>query len=985
MSATADESRLWRSLAELSDAPEFRKYVEAEFPSLRDEGWATFRPGLDRRKLLKLLGAAVSFGGLAACAPADDIVPYVRQPENVVPGRAEYYATTFSKEGYGVGVLVETHEGRPTKIEGNPDHPASLGATDAIMQAAVLSLYDPDRSRTPLLDGAPADYGSFLGAMAALRKQFAEVRGEGLAILSGPSTSPTLAAQFRDLRAVFPEMRFYRHDALGGNAMTKATTAAFGRPLSPIYNLQHASVIVSLDDDFLGDGPGNLAYARGFGLGRRTPKPGSSMNRLYAIETTPTITGASADHRLAVRPSELDGLGRRLAALISGDSAAGEDAPQWLRAAADDLRSAGSGALLAVGKGVSADVAHQALLANQSLGAVGATLRVIEPPEILGDAAALPDFVDDAYAGRIDTAVVLDCNPVHTAPGDLEIGKSFGKITKVVHHGLYVDETARLARWHVPAAHDLESWSDLRAFDGTTSIMQPTIAPIFAGRTVHEILAVLLQQQDLSALDLVRRTWRSSSMEDDAWDQTLKAGCVAGSGEPDAATQPPTTSTASPPQQVNRPGTLEIRFASDPWLRDGRFANNAWLQELPRPLTKLVWSNAALMAPSDAELHKLANGDVIRISADKSSIDAPVWLTPGHPKGSLTLTFGFGRRSAGPVADLASGYDAFVLRKAGSPWALSGATVERLDLGKQLTTTQEHQAMEGRPIARHATWSQYRDNPDFVNAGAPPEPKESLYPEYHYDQEAWAMAIDENACIGCMACVAACQSENNIPTVGPEECARGHEMHWLRVDRYYEGLPDDPQTLFQPVPCMQCEKAPCEVVCPVNATVHTHDGINAQVYNRCIGTRYCSQNCPYKVRRFNFLEYQEFDKEKVGFLQAVNNPNVSVRSRGVMEKCTYCVQRIAAARIHAQIDNRPIADGEVVTACQQVCPTQAIWFGDLNDRHAAVNQVKASPLNYALLAELNTRPRTTYLGKVRNPNPALAREREEKGDGHGTG
>jgi molybdopterin-containing oxidoreductase family iron-sulfur binding subunit len=509
------------------------------------------------------------------------------------------------------------------------------------------------------------------------------------------------------------------------------------------------------------------------------------------------------------------------------------------------------------------------------------------------------------------------------------------------------------------------------------------IEPLLGGRTVQEVIAAIAGEQDPSALDLVRGYWQSARLGDEDWRRSLKTGLVAGTAAAEAAVAFPQDLRGLRPRPAAKE-SLEIRFVADPWLRDGRFANNAWLQELPRPLTKLVWSNAALLSPATAKAQGVENGANIAVRSGAAEIEAAAWICPGHPEGTVTLSFGFGRKVAGPVAALAGGYDAFRLRSAGSPWMAPGAAIRKLGGERRLVTTQEHQSMEGRPLARHATWDEFRNDPHFVTEDATPEPDESLYPDWPYREEAWGMAIDENACIGCMACVAACQAENNIATVGPEECARGHEMHWLRVDRYYEGTPDDPDVFFQPIPCMQCEKAPCEIVCPVNATVHTHDGLNAQVYNRCIGTRYCSQNCPYKVRRFNFLTYQEFDEEKAETLVAVHNPNVSVRSRGVMEKCTYCVQRISAARIHAQIENRPIGDGEAVTACQQVCPTRAITFGDLNDKDSHVRKVKQSPLNYTLLAELNTRPRTTYLAKVRNPN-AQVKAKARSGGGDGTG
>ncbi len=936
----------------------------------------------DRRTLLKLMGASLALGGLAACTKAREIVPYVRQPENVIPGRPLHYATTLSDGGYGIGAIVESHEGRPTKVEGNPDHPASRGATDAVMQAAAHSLFDPDRSRMPLKGGEPASYGDFLGDMADLAAALGASGGKGAALLVEAVTSPTVKAQLAALRTRYPELRVYRHDPLGAVSGETAARALFGKALVPVYRLDRADTILSLDADFLGDGPGRLAYARDFSARRRVRRSGDGMSRLYAVESTPTITGAAADHRKAVRPGEMDGMAAALNAALDSESPAAS-APldaAWLEAAVRDLRAAGRNALVVPGPQQSPFVHAAALASNARLGALGNTIHLIEPPHELpldGDLAGLCRAI---ASGETDKVVVLAANPLHTAPADLDVHAAFSRLKLLIHWGLYRDETAALAHWHIPAAHDLESWSDLRAFDGTISIVQPLILPLFGGRTVHEILAAIGGTFDQGALSLLRGAW-ADRLDEPGWKKTLRDGLVGAS-----AAAPVTVPVAASGLGGLKPRPagkgLEIRFVADPFLRDGRHANSSWLQELPRPLTRMVWGNAALISPAEAARMGLENGRVVNIARNGFDVDAPAWVMPGHPDGTITLSLGFGRKAPGEVAQMAKGYDAFRLRTADATWFADGATLALRDRVEPPVTTQHHHAMEGRHIVRHATLDEFRDDPHFVRAGLPPAPTESLYPDWPYKEEAWGMSIDLTACIGCTACVAACQAENNIATVGPEQCALGHEMHWLRVDSYYEGPAEEPQTFFQPVPCMHCEKAPCEIVCPVNATVHTHDGLNAQVYNRCIGTRYCSQNCPYKVRRFNFLEYRSFDKEEAGPEQAARNPNVSVRSRGVMEKCTYCVQRISAKRIAAQIENRDIADGEVVTACQQVCPTQAITFGDINRKGSKVAQEKAAPHSYALLEELNTRPRTTYLGKVGNIDSSVAARRtREPGNG----
>ncbi|MGN6764632.1 MAG: TAT-variant-translocated molybdopterin oxidoreductase [Rhizobiaceae bacterium] len=971
-SGRTERQEFWRSLEDLADGRDIRSFVAAEFPALAER----LPPRLDRRTLLKLFGATLSMAGLTACSEAKDIVPYVRQPENVIPGKPRYYATTLTSEGYGIGAIVESHEGRPTKIEGNPDHPASLGATDAVMQAAALELFDPERTRTVLFDGDPASYDDFLKEMSDLARALAASGGADAALLIEPSTSPSLKAQLEVLRRLYPKLRVYSHDPLATTGSAAASQALYGRALLPVYRVEKADVIVSLDADFLGEGPGRLAYGKAFADRRRVRGANDGMSRLYAIESTPTITGAAADHRKVVKPSAVEAVAAALHAAISGGVP--EGAPieaNWLATVADDLKKAGPRALIVPGPHQSPFVNAAALSMNRHLGSLGATVELIETPDQMRLDGTLADFLTEISRATIDTAFVLGCNPVGTAPGDLKAHEILPKLKRLVHWGLYRDETAKLAHWHVPAAHDLESWSDIRAYDGTASIIQPLILPLFQGRTIHEILAALAGEFDKDALALVRRTW-AGSLDDAAWRTTLRNGVVANSAAAPVTTDVPDDLGGLKPSGPRK--GIEIRFVADPFLRDGRHANAPWLQELPRPLTKIVWGNALLLSPAMAGRLGIENNQVVDLVRHGAEIEASAWIMPGQPDGSVSISLGHGRK-IGSVAALGEGYDAYPLRTSDAPWMADGVTVAKRDRKKRIITTQHHQRMEGRAIVRHATLEDFRADPHFVRKGVPPAPTESLYPDWPYDDEAWGMSIDQSACIGCMACVAACQAENNIPTVGPDEAERGHEMHWLRIDRYYSGSADDPDLFFQPVPCMHCEKAPCEIVCPVNATVHTHDGLNAQVYNRCIGTRYCSQNCPYKVRHFNFFAYNEFDKETAGPEQAVRNPDVSVRSRGVMEKCTYCVQRISEKRIHAQIENRAIEDGEVVTACQQACPTQAIVFGDIKRKDGKVAREKSAPQNYALLEELNTRPRTTYLGKISNPNAALVKG--EGGDG----
>ncbi|HTN62258.1 MAG TPA: TAT-variant-translocated molybdopterin oxidoreductase [Devosia sp.] len=942
MVRAAGPDLFWRSLGELAETPAFRRSLENEFPELA----ARFDVAVDRRTALKLLGASLLMSGLAACKPAENIAPYVVQPERTIPSRPRYFATTMPIDGYGFGLLAESHEGRPTKIEGNPRHPASLGGTDPIMQASVLSLYDPDRSRVPLKGGVPASWSAFQAEMVALRSAHEEKGGDGLAIVTGPSTSPTLERQLRALREKLPQLRLYRHAPLDQPEQRAAMLAGFERSdLVPRYDFAKADIIVSLGGDFLGEGPGKLAYARQFADGRRVRRGGARMSRLHVVEAMPTLTGAAADLRQLVRPGEIEAVAE---ALLSGlEGGTGDSA--ILR----DVRGAPGKTVFVAGGRESQRTQLAALRLNQMTGAIGNSVSYGVSPEIaLPETGNIYDLVAAISAKAVTSLLVLDTDLVFSAPGDLDVAGSLQQLDRLYHHGSDLDATARLASWHVPATHYLENWSDWRAFDGTASIGQPLIEPLYDVYGMHEVLAAL-SGDAATPRDLVRRTW-AAELDDTAWDTALRSGVVDVALRP--AIEPSTPIAAMPPMRQAARSGIEVLLQPDPYLRDGTYAANLWLQELPRPLSKLVWGNAAHMAPATAADLKVGQGDLVAITVGETAVTLPVFIEPGLAPSVVTIALGHGR----PVThgNEAVGSNGFPLRRGGAEWRMNGAEIHKVAGQGRVITTQEHHAMEGRDLVRVLPLSAFaglkQDQPE----------RTSLYPPVEEPAESWGMSIDLNSCIGCMACVSACQAENNTPTVGPDEMARGHDMHWLRVDRYYAGPPEAPDTVFQPVPCMHCEDAPCEVVCPVNATVHTHDGLNAQIYNRCIGTRYCSQNCPYKVRRFNFFDYQDFDDASP--LSLLMNPDVSVRSRGVMEKCTYCVQRISAARIDSEIVDQPIPDGILQPACAQACPSRAITFGNIKDSTSAVARDKAEPQSYAMLAELNTRPRTTYLARFRN-------------------
>jgi molybdopterin-containing oxidoreductase family iron-sulfur binding subunit len=931
-------------------------------------------PGQDepaRRRFLKLMAASAALAG-AGCSgpPPEAIVPYVRMPEQDVPGLPLFYATAFVRRGFAHAVLVETNMGRPTKVEGNPEHPVSNGATDVFAQASILQMWDPDRSQTVQEGAELSTWSAFEAALEARRPRFARDGGAGLRILTGSLTSPTLASQLAALQKKYPAMRWHAWDPLHDDGAAAASNLAFGRPLDTLYRLDQVAVLLTLDADLFGaEGGrgGSAAHARAFTAPRRLGT-NAAANRLYAMESTPTLTGAYADERLARAPHEIEAALWRIAGMLDaapgGGNAPDSAGARWEAAVAKALRNAKGRSLVVAGPSLSPASRALVHLLNQRLGAQRGGVAYVEPVA-LGAAdhgAGLATLAADMQAGRVDTLLMLDTNPVYAAPPALGFAQALRRVPLSVHLGLYRDETAHEAGWHLPLAHCYEAWSDARAVDGMASIVQPLIAPLYGGRSAHTVLATLLGEGSRDGLALARATWQAARPEqagaafDGFWREALRRGLVEGSAAP-AVTVREVPRLEMPRLQAP---PLVATFVPDPAVDGGEFCNNAWLQELPRPLTSLTWDNAALVGPATAKRAGLVDGAVARLSVDGRSIEAPVLVLAEQAEGVVTLPLGYGRSGAGAIGN-AVGFDAYRLR----PQATLG---EAAPLGLEASSRSHVFALRQREVDMHG-----RDPVKVAQAGAKAVArrreeeegvKTSMYPEYRYDEYKWGMAIDLNACIGCAACTVACQAENNIPVVGKEEVIRGRSMHWIRVDRYRAGR----RTLFQPVPCMHCEHAPCEEVCPVGATVHDDEGLNVQGYNRCIGTRFCSNNCPYKVRRFNFLQYANQKQES---LKGLQNPEVTVRRRGVMEKCSYCLQRITRARIDAEKQGRRIADGEVVTACQAACPTAAIHFGDLNDPRSDVLAAKSSPFDYALLQELNTRPRTSYTARLINPDPEL--------------
>jgi MoCo/4Fe-4S cofactor protein with predicted Tat translocation signal len=983
----------WRSLEEIAETEGFQDFLRHEFPQGAEE-WSD---PVGRRKFLKLMGASLALAGVTACTrqPKETIMPYVRSPEEIVPGKPLFFATAMPIGGMAQGILVESHMGRPTKIEGNPDHPASLGATQVLAQASILTLYDPDRSQTIMHFGEISSSSAFIGEIRERLVAQRPSKGASFRVLTETVTSPTLARQLRELLKEFPEARWHQYDPAGRDNVKEAARRSFGQFVETHYRLEKAQVILALDADFLSSLPGSVRYTRDFSAGRRVRET-QQMNRLYAVESTPSLTGAKADHRWPLRTGEIERFARTLAKAVGvgaetlGRFESSFDS-QSLAALAKDLKNHKGHSLVIPGDEQPAEVHILAHAMNHVLGNVGETVIYTDPVEAnpVGQMESLRELVRDMEAGKVDLLVMLGGNPVYNAPVDLRFSECLEKVRLRIHLSLFEDETSALCHWHVPETHFLESWGDLRAYDGTVSIVQPLIMPLYDGKSAHELLAALAGQPDRSGYDIVRDYWKSQKTGEDFerfWRKSLHDGLIAGSALPpkQVTLKMPLDndqrSAVSGQRSANTESAgMEILFRPDPHIHDGRFANNGWLQELPKPLTKLTWDNAALVSPRTAERLGLANEQVVELEYQGQKVAAPIWILPGQPNDSVTVHLGYGRTRAGRVGD-GVGFNAYTLRSSETPWFGSGLEIHQTTKHYPLSCTQHHHSMEGRNPVRVGHLEEYREHPDFVQEmGEDPPHGLTLYPEHKYEGYAWGMVIDLNACTGCNACTIACQAENNIAVVGKEQVAVGREMHWIRVDRYYRGEGeaslDNPETYHQPIPCMQCENAPCELVCPVGATSHSVEGLNDMVYNRCVGTRYCSNNCPYKVRRFNFFLYSDFTTPS---LKMLRNPDVTVRSRGVMEKCTYCVQRINAVKIEAEKADRPVHDGEIVTACEAVCPAQAIIFGNVNDPTSRVAKLKSDKLNYGLLAELNTRPRTTYLAALRNPNPEMTRN-EDRG------
>jgi molybdopterin-containing oxidoreductase family iron-sulfur binding subunit len=989
----------WRSLEEFVDAPEFEEFVQREFPQHSEE-WSD---PVSRRSFIKLMGASLALAGISGCViqPPEKAIPYVTQPEEYTPGKPDYYATAMTLGGIATGLLVRSNDFRPTKIEGNPQHPGSLGSTDTLAQAAILGMYDPDRSQEIAYRGTAQSWEAFVKAFRAELEKERSTGGAGIRFLTETVTSPTLINQFKQILTELPGAKWYQYDPVNKDNAMAGAKMALGSSVNTVYKFDLAERVLSLDADFLSGF--NVRYIKDFSAQRRVSEEKKEMSRLYAVATTPSITLAKSDHHLSLKPSQVEGFTRAVAKALGVAGVASDytDNAAWIAAMAKDLLEQKGKSIVIPGDNQSPAVHALAHAMNAALGNVGQTVVYTDPlqanPEML-QIDGLRELVKDIDGGGVKMLVILGGNPMYNTPADLKLTpERMEKVGLRIQLSQHKDETSDYCHWHICEKHFLEMWSDTRAYDGTVTFVQPLIEALYGGKSAHELVQLFAKEKfDARDADILKESWKAAGSPlagadfEKNWRRAIHDGFLPGTALPAKTMAAKTDFLSQPAAPAPASGAMEFVILPDSGVYDGRFANNGWLQELPRPLNKVTWENVALVSPKTAARLVINQNrkfnpdtgaeegtsfidsrggnlfsDVIEVTVGGQKIGAPVpaWIMPGQPDDVVTIYLGYGRTKAGKVGS-SIGYNVYDVRRSDALWFSSGE-VKKTGEQVRVSSTQTHFNMEGRDVLRVYDHEEFEKNPTVGHQHD--EYEKSMYPRREYKDHKWGMTIDLNSCIGCNACVVACQSENNIPVVGKEQVGRSREMHWMRIDTYFGGRdandPEGPH--FMPLLCQQCEQAPCEPVCPVHATVHSAEGLNDMVYNRCVGTRYCSNNCPYKVRRFNFLLFQDWYTPQYKLMR---NPEVTVRGRGVMEKCTYCTQRISAARIESEKKNVPIKDGDIVTACQAACPADAIVFGDLNDPQSKVAKLKKDHRNYNVLNELNTQPRTTYLASLKNQN-----------------
>ena len=999
---------LWRTLGERENSPEFTAQLGREFSDAAagrngDEG----AEGLSRRDFVRLMGAATALTGvgLTGCRrPEAHLVPFTKAAEWSIPGKFLYYASSMPAPGGAIPLIVTTSDGRPTKLEGNPLHPLSNGSTDAYAQASVLDLYDPQRSKEITLDSAKKSRADLDAFLAKVRSVAGSNGGQGLAILVGKENSPTIDRLHASLTQQFPKLLWVQDEAISSSATVSHFETLLGTGARPFIDFGKADVILAIGSDFLNPGEKGFGSANGFAK-RRDPK--GKMNRLYVAENGFSLTGGMADHRLRVRACDYGDFAAAVATAIAtktGDSnlkalaAAYQGTgatfdPAWINGVADDLVSAKGLGGVTAGYQQPAAVLALAQAMNAALGNAGTIHFVRQTNARPG--ANLADLAEAIKGGSVQALLILGGNPVLTAPSDLDLPNLLAKVPDTLHLSHFADETSKVTHWQVPAAHYLESWGDARSVDGTVCSVQPMILPLWNGISSIEILAALAGEK-VDGPSAVRATFATYSKDssDAAWHSFLKNGFAAGTAWP--VVKPVLNQAAAlsfvQSATADKADGFEVVFLPSSSVYDGRYANNSWLQETPDFVTKLVWDNAALVSPADARALGIRDGDWLKLTAGDRSIEAAALIAPGHADKSVSISLGYGRKGVSHVMENV-GFDAYPLRSSSNLCFRTGVKVEHLPkVPYVFARTQEHQNMEGRDLAREGTLATFRKNPEFASEmdGELPKPV-SIYPNPPLTSDLqWGLSVDLNSCIGCNACIVACQAENNIPVVGKDQVRRGRDMAWIRIDRWFASA-DHKEENLEMIPmaimCQQCESAPCEAVCPANATVHSEEGLNLMAYNRCIGTRYCANNCPWKVRRFNWFDYNERPLDELYYgplapkgmadsLKMSKNPNVTVRMRGVMEKCTFCIQRIEEAKIARSVkagasDVTKTPMPAFKTACQQACPSESIVFGNIKDPESAVSKAKADERTYTSLNYLNTIPRVTYMARIRNPNPAM--------------